>query len=188
MGKKLQERDPQSIASRLVDRLPFGRPWDLDEFTASIGLITGKPITVSPLPASLEDEISGLWVPSPSINRIYITTRGTAAYQEHVQCHELAHVILAHEGADDLDADTYRAQLRRLAPNLPEGFLSQLGPARVCFARASYISELEKAAEWMATLIQARADAVRRNVYLDGHDRSSYAIAERFLTALGWKS
>lgn len=188
MVRKPTTRDPQRIAADLVEALPFRRPWDIDEFTASIGLITGKPITVAPLPASLEDEISGLWVPSPSINRIYITTRGNATYQEHVRCHELAHVILSHEGADDLDADTYRAQLRRLAPNLPEGFLSQLGPARVCFARASYISELEQTAEWMATLIQARADAVRGQVYVDGHDRSAYAIAERFLAALGWKS
>lgn len=179
---------PQRIAAHLVDALPFRRPWDIDEFTASIGLRTGKPITVSPLPASLDDEISGLWVPAPHINRIYITTRGDSAYQEHVRCHELAHVILAHEGTDDLDANTYRAQLRRLAPNLPEGFLSQLGPARVCFARASYVSELEQTAEWMATLIQARADTVRGQVYVDGHDRSSYAIAERFLAALGWKS
>ncbi|PZU00869.1 MAG: hypothetical protein DI630_13315 [Gordonia sp. (in: high G+C Gram-positive bacteria)] len=188
MLRKPPARDPQRTATRLVEALPFRRPWDIDEFTASIGLITGKPITVSPLPTSLEDEISGLWVPSPTINRIYITTRGDATYQEHVRCHELAHVVLAHEGTDELDAETYRAQLRRIAPDLPEAFLSQLGPARVCFARASYISELEQIAEWMATLIQARADTVRGHVYLDGHDRSSYAIAERFLGALGWKS
>lgn len=188
MFNKPKTSDPQRLASRLVETLPFRRPWDIEEFTASVGLLTGKPITVSPLPASLEDEISGLWVPSPTINRIYVTSRGDAAYREHVRCHELAHVILAHDGADDLDADAYRAQLRRLAPNLSEGFLSQLGPARVCFARASYLSELEKTAEWLATLIQARADSVRGEVYLDGHDRSAYAIAERFLSALGWKS
>ncbi|MFL0579435.1 hypothetical protein [Dietzia sp. 179-F 9C3 NHS] len=181
--------EPQQIAAEMVEELPFRRPWDIDEFTAAVGLRTGKPITVEPLPASLQDEITGLWVPDPHINRIYVTTRGDMSYQEHIRCHELAHVVLAHAGRDELDADSYRAQLSRIAPNLPAAFLDQLGPARVCFAaRASYLSELEQTAEWMATLIQARADTMRGNVYLDGHDTSSYAIAERLLNVLGWKS
>lgn len=188
MSRTSSTTQPRRIAARLVETLPFRRPWSIDSFTAMIGMQTGKPITVSPLPESLADEISGLWVPSPTINRVYVTSRGDSGYREHVLCHELAHIVLAHDGADDLDADVYRDQLRRIAPALPEGFLAQLGPARVCFARAAYLSPVEQSAEWLATLIQARADSVRGDVYLDGHDRSSYAIAERFLNALGWKA
>lgn len=180
--------DPKQVARQLVDQMSFRRPWDIEAFTADVALHTGKAITVAALPASLEAEITGLWVPEKNINRIYVTSQGTDTYQEHVRCHELAHILLQHEGRDEVDLEAYRAQLARVAPDLPIGFLAQLGPARVCFARASYMSELEQTAEWIATLIQTRADAVRDDVYLDGHDKSSYAIADRLLKALGWRS
>lgn len=79
--------------------------------------------------------------------------------------------------------------MRRIAPDLPEGFLDQLRPARVCVAaRTSYASQLEQCAEWMATFIQARADERRSDVYLGGKTRSAYAIADRFLNVLGLRS
>lgn len=178
---------PKQTATKLVDGLHFDRPWDIEDFTASVAMTTGKPITVDPLPASLEDEITGLWVPEPGINRIYVTSRGDDAYREHVRCHELAHIVIAHHGGGQVDTDTYQAQLIRIAPNLPAGFLRQLVPAQVCYSRASYLSELEQTAEWMATLIQSKADSLRSRMYVDGHDTSDYAVAERFLKAVGWR-
>lgn len=185
--------DATDIAARareIAATLPISRPWDIDTFTAEIALMTGRPIVVEELPDDLADEVSGLWRPGDTVDRIYVTPHGDSRYRDHVRCHELAHIILAHNGEDELDVDVavYHSALHRLAPSLPDTFIKHLQPARVCFAaRSAYHSPIEQMAEWLATQILARADAVRDDLTFSNVDRSERAVLHRFASALGWK-
>lgn len=180
----------QERASLIADELPMSRPWNIDSFTAEIAVLTGRPIVVDELPEDIASEISGLWQPGESVDRIYITPFGDEAYREHVRCHELAHIILANTGDDSLDVDVavYHSALRRMTPSLPDSFIETLQPTRVCFAaRSAYHSPIEQLAEWLATQIQARAAELRQDFVYANIDRSERAVIDRFASALGWR-
>lgn len=124
--------------------LPVPVPWSLDTFVDALSDQRRRAIHLRPLegPGGV-DMPTGLWVPTPEVDHVFFETSTSVPHQEHIICHELAHMILRHE-PDPTQPGHY---LRRVFEQIDPGLIEA---AR---ARTSYRLVEEQEAETLATLI-----------------------------------
>ena len=174
-------------AARLVELLPFRRPWSLDSFLAAIGVMIGTPITVGALPDLVAREnITGLWVPNPMMHSIFVPASATGKYREHLVCHEIGHIVMAYTHTSAEIREMLGATLARIAPRLPRKFVEHRDPPQFCYARTSFMHPIEQEAEWLATLIMDRASEVRQPLYPATMSAQDQAFLGRIAELLGW--
>lgn len=114
-----------------------------------VGAKRGRPIELIALPLP-SDSPSGAWISSPAVDYIVIDSTSTPTRRDAIICHELAHMLLGHQG-EPFSAD----QLTMLAPTIkPQVAARVLG-------RHGYATEAEHDAEVLATVLVAAADRAR---------------------------
>lgn len=175
----------QEIAERALDLLPIRRPWSIDRFIAEISIDRQRPISIHELPESLSGEISGMWFPTARADLIYIRTDAEGEYREHIICHELAHIVLAHHA--DVDTVPVAEYLQRQMPDLGAGMLSYLQPLAPCLTRTNFVSPVERQAEWLATLILARASELRKPLIPEHIQGPRREMLLRAAATFGWQ-
>ncbi|WP_066910135.1 hypothetical protein [Millisia brevis] len=161
------DRGGDEAVRRVVQTLPFRRPWSIEGFLGDVGIRLGRLIVVEPLPEEVDREITGLWVPTATRDVIYVSSRATGRYREHIICHEVAHILLAHRAGGHAEFLDYLAEnIRRIAPDLPDYLIQRLARSQVCFARSgSALHPVEAEAEQVATLIMTRAEDLRKPLF-----------------------
>lgn len=160
-------RGGDEAVRKVVQTLPFRRPWSIEGFLGDVGIRLGRLIVVESLPEEVDREITGLWVPTATRDVIYVSSRATGRYREHIICHEVAHILLAHRAGGHAEFLDYLAEnIRRIAPDLPGYLIQRLARSQVCFARSgSALHPVEAEAEQVATLIMTRAEDLRKPLF-----------------------
>lgn len=174
---------------RVVHALPFRRPWSIEGFLGDVGIRLGRLITVETLPDGVDREITGLWVPTATRDVIYVSRRATGRYREHIICHEVAHILLAHRAGGHADFLEHLAEnVRRIAPDLPDYLIRRLARSQVCFARSgSALHPVEAEAEYVATLIMTRAEDLRNPLYPPDLPPRDREFLGKIAGLLGWR-
>lgn len=189
MSETAGEGEPYERASRLVELLPFERPWSLDGFLAAVGVMIGTPITLGALPDAVAGErVTGLWIPNPLMHSIFVPASAEGEYREHLVCHELGHIIMAYTHTSAEIREMVGATLARISPRLPRAFVEHRDPPQFCFARTSFMHPIEQEAEWLATLIMDRASEIRQPLYPTTMSAQDHAFLGRVAELLGWHS
>lgn len=180
---------PEELARRALGTLPFSRPWSIESFIAELGLLINRLIVVKDLPSALHDEITGLWVPAARRDVIYVRRDAEGKYREHIICHELAHIVMAHQKTNKQDFLEYlKTNVRRVAPHLPDYMIERLAQSQVCFARNTHtLHPVEVEAEELATLIMAKADEMRAPLYPDDLPETQKNLLRRLAGMMGWQ-
>lgn len=126
------------------------RPFDMDLFCQRLAERRGRRLDM--IPALLADAgVTGLWVPLETADVVYYEQDTTPLHQQHIQLHELGHMLYdhAHEpGASDALRD-------RVLDTLDLETLDRL------LARRSYDSREEQEAEGFARLVGRLAGGQR---------------------------
>lgn len=115
----------------------------------TVGTERGRPIKLIELPLP-PDSPSGAWISSLDVDYIVIDATSTPTRRDAIICHELAHMLLGHQG-EPVSSD----QLTMLAPTInPQVAARVLG-------RHGYAAEAEHDAEVLATMLVTAADRAR---------------------------
>jgi hypothetical protein len=130
----------------LVDALDLPAPFAVQVLADSIAAIRGRPIQLRPA-AMPVDGACGMWVSTPERDIIVYEQNTSGLHQEHIQLHELGHLLCGHRAGA-----TIRAQDSRL-------LLPDLDPTVVIrsLQRTRFAVHEEQEAETVASLILARA-------------------------------
>ncbi|AZI65524.1 hypothetical protein G9U53_30735 [Rhodococcus sp. D-46] len=180
---------PEELARRALATLPFSRPWSIESFIAELGLRINRLIIVEDLPIDLHSEITGLWIPAKRRDVIYVRHDAEGKYREHIICHELAHIVMAHQKSNKQDFLEYlRTNIRRVSPQLPDYMIHRLALSQVCFTRSTHtLHPVEVEAEELATLIMAKADEMRAPLYPDDLPETQKNLLLRLAGMMGWQ-
>jgi len=180
---------PQELARRTLDTLPFSRPWSIETFIAEVGLSIGRLIIVEDLPLELHDEVTGLWIPSDRRDVIYVRRDADGGYREHIICHEIAHIVMAHQRTGKAEFREYlSANMRRVAPSLPPYMIDRLAFSQVCFTRVvGALHPVEVEAEELALLIMGKADEMRAPLYPDDLPDTQKNLLRQLAGMMGWQ-
>lgn len=150
-------------AEELIAQLVLPRPWSMQQLLADAALQRGVAIEVGTLTVAQQPKlaaaVTGVWVPRPDRDLIFVSELVAADQVETVLAHELGHVLMWRSGAG-----VGRRYLGRSYSMLPASVLESLS-WRLCSARSAYVTPEERRAEWFATLLMAEA-AQRRSVTL----------------------
>ncbi|NMN99300.1 hypothetical protein [Antrihabitans stalactiti] len=176
-------------AAVALQRLPFSRPWSIERFIADLGFQLGRLIKVEELPRAISErgEISGLWVPTDLVDVVLVKQGAAGKYREHIICHEIAHVVMAHR-ADSARLKSYIEQtLSRAAPGITPEMVERLAGTPVCLARTDFTHPIEREAEWLATLIMGHADELRQELYSEPAEQRDRELVRRVAALIGWR-
>lgn len=143
----------------------------IDEFLDGIGQARGRPITVvdAPMPTR---KVCGLWLGYDTADTIVISDQLTGVQRDHVIMHEVAHVVLDHEGVNEDLAGGI----------LAGGLLTTLDPTavrRVLGRSRRYSEDQERNAEMLGTFYQAGTRGLNRSTWIN--DSRSRAAAANLL-------
>lgn len=140
----------------------------LEEFLAGIGEARGRPITVinAPLPTR---KVCGLWVGTDTADTIVISDQLRGVQRDHVVMHEVAHVVLSHDGVN-----------RDLADSIIGGgvvtTLDATAVRRVLGRSRRYSEDQERFAELLGTYYQAGTRGLHRSTWIsDSRNRLAAA-------------
>jgi hypothetical protein len=137
--------------------LPYAA--SMETVLAALSQLRQRPIHVHVMPDTQYS--CGLFVRSPRADHIFVAPTISAAQHEMIVRHELAHMLLGHEGID---------------PRLPAELITE----RTVLARTSYESAIEREAEiagtWLPEILAGLASAPA--------ETSSRAFAARVDAAL----
>lgn len=142
-----------TLFADLARHVPIPYPWDLREYVRRVGGFRGRPITLRAVEArSLAGAGcgtgSGLWIARRADDVILYGTDTTPWHAEHIICHEIGHMLLAH---DRPDSDDTEVAWHELMPSLsPRTILDVL-------RREDYASPRERDAETFADLVMVQA-------------------------------
>jgi hypothetical protein len=127
---------------RIVAALNVPTPLDMSAVRAEVSRITGRPIEVrvTDMPSR---GLCGLWASIDGTDVIWVTAGSSSDHQQHVQLHELGHLLAGHEGTSASMTEV----LRELAPDLDPALVEAM------LARKSYDTVAEIEAELLATMI-----------------------------------
>ena len=119
-------------------------PFDVRAFAEGLALRRGRPIVLQPQPRA--GGCSGLWVATPKTDVVFFEAETSSLHQEHIILHELCHLLLEHAPGG-------------LPPAGPAGLFPDLRPEAVrrMLQRAGYSTEEDREAEFLASMILARA-------------------------------
>jgi hypothetical protein len=174
--------DPQRIALAALEHIPFQRPWTIETAIAALSLDRRRPITLHALPATLAESCSGLWIPLPNSDQIYIRRDLTAVQREVAIAHELGHILLQH-GLPDADRNDYLASL---FPLVPRDMVSSVFALPCTMARSNYEHPFEMQAEWFARMMVAKADQYREVIIPDSATDSERRMLQDAAATFGW--
>ena len=141
MPARTAERRCAAIAAEL----DIPQPFDFDEFLAMVETRRGKKIHLHPF-RSGQGLPCGLWIGTDSADHVFHEEGTSGWHQMQIIMHELAHMLLGHEGTGAWDS-----MARLLAPDVSPTLV------RLVLGRAAYDTIEERQAEILASLILARA-------------------------------
>lgn len=187
--------DPELRASVFLDALdmPFVRPWSIERFVAEVGFKIGRVIVVLDLPDDLSEsgEVSGFWVRTAPVDVIYVRIDVDPLFKEQCILHEVAHILLGHEADIVVTEAILTESFMRMAPAIPRTMINALAEeqrSKVCFTRVpDFLQPIEAEAEWLGTVMLARADALRKPFYPKGIDPKDEETLRRVATIFGWQ-
>jgi hypothetical protein len=121
----------------------------VQSLTSRIEADRGRPLRL--IPVAQEGLPCGMWVSLEDADLVYYSAVASPGHQRHIICHELAHLLLDHPGAD-VTRNAARLLFTGVDPRTVTAMLS----------RSSYDTAEEREAELLATLIlQGRRTADR---------------------------
>ncbi len=140
----------------------------VEDFLTGIGEVRGRPITVidAPLPTR---KVCGLWVGTDTADTIVISDQLRGVQRDHVVMHEVAHVVLEHDGVNQDLADSI----------IGGGMVTTLDASavrRVLGRSRRYSEDQERHAELLGTFYQAGTRGLHRRTWI-GDSRSRLAAA-----------
>lgn len=160
-GRAQSKRRALAILNDLV--LPD--PWNSRELVDRIAERRGRPITVTAVPPDVmndsdnatEDKVCGLWVNTDDHDYLLYSAEAPALTADLTICHELGHMLFAHELSTKKAPDALTPppfDLDGLTEWLPD-----LDPdaVRALLGRSSFSARREFEAEYLATLMMDRA-------------------------------
>ncbi|MEC3980921.1 hypothetical protein [Amycolatopsis sp. H20-H5] len=130
----------------IAARLPIPDPFDIKVFTATVQAELGRRIEMIPVTTEPTTPC-GLLASTATAHYIFYAANTTGVHQEHIQLHELAHLLCGHRETVGLDHSV--AEL--LMPSLPAATIERL------LGRTAYSAEDERQAETLASVILGRA-------------------------------
>ncbi len=143
----------------------------VEEFLEGISADRGRPIHLVEVPMPRR-RVCGMWIGTDSADTIVISDQLRGVQRDHVVMHEVAHVVLDHEGVN-----------RDLAGSvLGGGILTALDPTavrRVLGRSRRYTEEQERNAELLGTYYQAGTRGLNRRGWIN--DSRSRAAAVNLL-------
>ncbi|MET8977042.1 ParH-like protein [Streptomyces sp. NPDC004539] len=131
---------------RLVDGLDLPRPFDTAEFIARLAEDRDRPIELVPVSARPHLPC-GLLVTTDRADRILYPADTTPLHQQHIQLHEVAHLLCGHHETSGAATSAVAVLLPHLPPAL----------VRRVLGRTVYTEPQEEEAELVASLILSRA-------------------------------
>jgi hypothetical protein len=167
--------DLPSLRQRCRERLrglPVPRPFDVRTLCERVADGRGRPIHLMAVAMPAAGPC-GLWISGERQDHIVYERSTSPMHQEHIIVHELAHLVLGHEGGAGLSSE----HLGRLFPRLDPAMV------RRALGRAAYSTDEEREAEMLASLLLEQADRCppRR---ARATDPGSAAIAARLESSL----
>ncbi|WP_418153415.1 ImmA/IrrE family metallo-endopeptidase [Actinoalloteichus caeruleus] len=86
-------------ATNVLRGITLPSPWSLPDFIADVARARGRPIMVEPATMSRHAvRATAFWVAEPDLDLIVVDDTGSELYQENAVLHELAHILLGHQG------------------------------------------------------------------------------------------
>ncbi|MER6523961.1 ParH-like protein [Streptomyces sp. NPDC001508] len=129
-----------------MDGLDLPTPFDTAEFIGMLARSRGRPIELVPVVARPHLPC-GLLVTTDRADRILYPADTTPLHQQHIQLHEVAHLLCGHRETSPAAASA--AQV--LLPHLPASLVQRV------LGRTVYTEPQEEEAELVASLILNRA-------------------------------
>ncbi|MGW3951213.1 ParH-like protein [Streptomyces sp. NPDC004752] len=145
-NKRLWER-----CRRLVEDLDLPSPFDTGVFIGMLARARGRPIELVPVTARPHLPC-GLLVSTDGADRIVYPADTTLLHQQHIQLHEVAHLLCGHH--ETTPAASSAAEV--LLPHLPASLIHRV------LGRTVYTEPQEQEAELVASLILNRAAQLDR--------------------------
>lgn len=136
---------------RLVDDLELPSPFDTARFIDMLAQGRGRPIELVPV-AARPHLPCGLLVTTDHVDRILYPADTTPLHQQHIQLHEIAHLLCGHH--ETSPAASAAAQV--LLPHLPASLVQRV------LGRTVYTEPQEEEAELVASLVLYRAAQLDR--------------------------
>lgn len=135
----------------LLASLCIPEPWDFRTFAKGLGADPDRPIELIPVTTE-PTKPCGLLVSTDLADYIFYAANTTPLHQLHIQCHELAHLVLGHAGTAALDTQVTAL----LMPSLPASVIERV------LGRTVYSETEEHDAELLASLIMRRIGRIHR--------------------------
>ena len=129
----------------IVKNLDITVPLDVRRLADSIARSRGKPIHL--MPSAVPNGAAGMWLSARDSDIILYERDTSPLHQEHIQLHELAHIVLGHVPV---------AETTLLFPDIDESVVARV------LRRTTFTTDEERETELLATLILARTRRWRR--------------------------
>jgi hypothetical protein len=147
-------------ARTLIDLMPTDVPWERQRFVDTVASVRERPIRLIPVTSELLGGVTcagttcGLWL-ARDTDDLLVYGSDTSAYNtDQVICHEIGHMMLAHETSPH--ADFHIEQLASLTPSLANSTILRV------LGRSDYDEQAERDAEAFADLVMIEAMTVRQ--------------------------
>jgi hypothetical protein len=135
---------------QLVGELDIPVPFDAGRLADGIAASRGRPIDLVAF-AMPPDAPCGVWLAAPDRDIVVYEVHTSLLHQEHIQLHELCHILCCHEPVGTTDPQV--SQL--LFPDLDPGVVHR------SLHRSQYTLGQEQEVETLASMILARARRLR---------------------------
>ncbi|MFD6415750.1 hypothetical protein [Streptomyces sp. NPDC060194] len=131
-------------------------PFDVESLCRSIAEQRGRPLYLHSMPGVCGTDIPcGAWLATATADHVFHEESTSPLPQTHIILHELGHMLLGHRSAlGASDAGIGAALFPNLSPDMVTSLMK----------RASYNTEDERSAEYLAGLIASRADLETRRI------------------------
>ncbi|MEZ0070285.1 hypothetical protein ABIA32_006337 [Streptacidiphilus sp. MAP12-20] len=144
----MDDRELRRECADLVSRLDVPRPFTIPALVENIAAQRGRPIEMVPMPmAPRPNSPCGLWVATDETDIVMYSEQTTLRQQQHIQLHELAHILLGHESTETDEDEMSRLLMPTLDPGL----------VRLVLGRTVYDDSEERKAETVATMLPLHA-------------------------------
>jgi hypothetical protein len=137
----------------IVAELDIPEPFDLGQFLARLVLQRNKLIYLHPF-TSGPGVPCGLWIGTADADHVFHEEGTTPWHKTHIVLHEIAHMLLGHDGG----TRAWHGLARLLAPDVDPSLV------RLVMGRSAYTSAEEREAEILASLILGQAAPPARDL------------------------